>query len=82
MKNKIISNLFLLIVFSVSAQQNLTPEMLLQLGRISAIGITKDGVWLDPKDSKTLLHGEQVKMKGTKIPKLDISKVLIQTCLS
>lgn len=35
--------LFFAYVFSAKAQQNLTPEMLLQLGRINAFGITKDG---------------------------------------
>ncbi len=35
--------LFFAYVVSVSAQQNLTPEMLLQLARINAFGITKDG---------------------------------------
>lgn len=33
---------FFTLCFSANAQQNLTPEMLLQLGRINAFGITKD----------------------------------------
>lgn len=33
---------FFTLCFSAHAQQNLTPEMLLQLGRINAFGITKD----------------------------------------
>ena len=35
--------LFFALVFSATAQQNLTPEMLSQLGRVNAFGITKDG---------------------------------------
>jgi len=32
----------LLVVISLSAQ-NLTPEMLAEIGKVSAVGITKDG---------------------------------------
>jgi dipeptidyl aminopeptidase/acylaminoacyl peptidase len=41
---KILSSLTLFaFVFTISAQKTMTPEMLFQLGKVSAMGLTKDG---------------------------------------
>ncbi|MDP2088609.1 MAG: S9 family peptidase [Flavobacteriaceae bacterium] len=42
MKNIILAFLVIAVIFQINAQQNLTPETLLSIGRISAKGITKD----------------------------------------
>jgi dipeptidyl aminopeptidase/acylaminoacyl peptidase len=43
MKKIILSCSILAFTYSLNAQQNLTPETLFQLGRVNALGITKDG---------------------------------------
>jgi dipeptidyl aminopeptidase/acylaminoacyl peptidase len=43
MKKIITSLSFAAVVFSLNAQKTMTPEMLIQLGKISTVGITKDG---------------------------------------
>ena len=39
----IISTFLVLVTFSLSAQTNMSPETLIQLGRVHGKGITKDG---------------------------------------
>ncbi len=43
MKNLLTSLLLLIIVFPAFAQNTMTPELLWELGRVSAIGLTQDG---------------------------------------
>ncbi|MGZ4049808.1 MAG: S9 family peptidase, partial [Bacteroidia bacterium] len=43
MKKIILSLSITVFTFSINAQENLTPEGLLQLGKVSGLGVTKDG---------------------------------------
>jgi hypothetical protein len=46
MYKKIVPALLLLAPLFVSSQNKMTPELLWKLGRVSALGISKDGKWL------------------------------------
>ena len=43
MKKRILACALVAVALGANAQKVMTPEMLLQLGRVNAIGITKDG---------------------------------------
>ncbi len=52
MKNYYLILIFSSILFSINAQENLSPKQLLELNRVSAVGMTKDSKFLVYRSSK------------------------------
>src|SRR5690554_1142444 len=84
MKKLLIFALSVIAVNSMNAQEVMTPELLLQLGRVSPIGITKDGKSLiyrvstpDMKENKLNSKIYSIPVNGGKATEIEDYKSLV-----
>ncbi len=76
-RNLLPASCLLLAVSSIQAQQNLTPELLWQIGRISAMGVSKDGKWVLYSVGKPSVADNKTSRKTYMIPVTGGDPVLV-----
>ncbi len=84
MKNNFLLLAFSFLAFSLTAQTNLTPELLWDLGRVSALGITNDGTNViykvkkyDAKNNASSGEVLSIPLNGGEVRKIETTDGLI-----